>query len=204
MDLLQNMTITGKGDVHMGMGEASACCIGMIAECRNSGRLVMVMGNGGSSAIALHLQNDLCASVGVRSLVLTDVPLLTALSNDFGYEFAYQQQVKLWAGGCGLLIAISSSGCSENILNAVTEARRHGVRVITLTGFSENNPLRVMGDCNFHIASSSYGEVEVAHALLSHYLTDTARDHLESGDAAQNAVPSSANPFQDGAGPNPR
>lgn len=200
MGLLQAMATTGRGSAPLAAEDAFAMCTGMILECKDKGGLVMVIGNGGSSAIALHLQNDLCASVGVRCLGLTDIPLLTALSNDYGYKYAYQQQVTLWAGARDVLVAISSSGCSENILNAVAEARQHGAGVITLTGFSENNPLRAMGDCNFHIPSHSYGEVEVAHSLLSHYISDSARAAVMSGEAAQGVASSPAAPRRGDAG----
>ncbi len=142
------------------------------AECRK----VMVVGNGGSAAIASHIQNDICKALGTRALVFTEQPLLTALANDDGYEGAYESMTRLWAVERDLLIAISSSGRSPNILRAVTAARAAGCRVVTLSGFAADNPLRATGDVNFHVASHSYGLVETAHAALGQYFTDAVKD----------------------------
>ena len=75
-----------------------------------------------------------------------------------------------------LLIAISSSGQSENILRCVRAAQKAGARIVTLSGFAANNPLRALGDVNFYIPSNSYGHVELAHAALSQFLTDALKD----------------------------
>jgi D-sedoheptulose 7-phosphate isomerase len=72
-----------------------------------------------------------------------------------------------------ILIAISSSGQSENILNAVNAAKKKGLFVITMSGFSEKNPLRNLGDLNFYVPSKSYGHVEIAHLIICHTILDT-------------------------------
>jgi D-sedoheptulose 7-phosphate isomerase len=82
--------------------------------------------------------------------------------------------VRLWAGGDDCLVAISSSGASTNIHRAVTMARDAGCRIVTLSGFEPDNGLRTLGDFNFYVASRHYGEVEAAHHMLGHFLTDTA------------------------------
>jgi D-sedoheptulose 7-phosphate isomerase len=135
---------------------------------------VLIVGNGGSAAIASHMQNDLCKAVGIPALVFNEAPLLTALSNDLGYEVAFEQQVKMWATPADLLIAISSSGQSANILRAVKMAHEVGCPVITFSGFRADNPLRQMGKLNFFVASETYGYVELIHSILLHFLTDSA------------------------------
>jgi len=137
---------------------------------------IMIIGNGGSAAIASHIHNDLCKSLGVQALVFTETPLLTALSNDINYEVAYQMQVELWAKENDLLIAISSSGKSENIIKAVNSAKERKCKVITFSGFSENNPLRQMGDINIYVPDSSYGYVEEMHSVITHFITDCAAE----------------------------
>lgn len=146
----------------------------VIDEILQNGRKVMVIGNGGSAAIASHVHNDLCKAVGVRALVFNELPLLTALSNDHGYGRVFEKPVRLWAEPNDLLFAISSSGQSENILLAVQAARDKGCAVMTFSGFSSKNPLRQMGDLNFYVPSLSYGEVEVSHLALLHFVTDRA------------------------------
>jgi D-sedoheptulose 7-phosphate isomerase len=145
----------------------------MLATGASSGK-VMVIGNGGSAAIASHMQNDVCKAVGVRSLVFNEQPLLTALANDDGYEAIFETPVRLWAEPGDVLVAISSSGRSENILRAVQAATERCCEVVTFSGFDENNPLRSMGSVNFHVASAVYGLVENVHGAITHFMTDRA------------------------------
>jgi len=155
--------------------DGARAALDLIQSTKTNRRKAMVIGNGGSAAIASHLQNDLCKSVGMHALVFTEQPLLTALANDDGYQTAYQALVKLWAAPGDLLIAISSSGRSENILRSARSAREAGCRIITLSGFAADNPLRQMGDVNFYVSSPDYGPVEVIHAALAQYLADALR-----------------------------
>ena len=135
---------------------------------------VMLIGNGGSAAIASHVQNDICKAAGVPALVFTETSLLTALSNDDGYETAFDYQVGLFARSGDILIVISSSGKSENLLRASRTGAAKGCFVMTLTGFSADNPLKRLGDLNVYVPSSHYGYVESAHAVLLHAVTDRA------------------------------
>ena len=144
----------------------------LLWKTKATGASVFVVGNGGSAAIASHLQNDLCKAAGIPSMVFTEQPLLTALSNDDGYETAYESLVRLWSKPGDVLIAISSSGCSENIIRAVRAAKAAGCRVITLSGFGLDNPLRALGDINYYVPSQEYGPVEVVHATICQYFTD--------------------------------
>ncbi len=137
-------------------------------------RKVMLIGNGGSAAIVSHMQNDLCKSVGVRAMVFNEPPLLTALANDHGYGYAFERLVELWADPGDLMLAMSSSGRSENILRAVWAALERRCQVMTFSGFRADNPLRKMGDLNFYVPAQAYGYVEVAHTALVHLLTDSA------------------------------
>ncbi len=144
----------------------------LILAARSAPRKVMVVGNGGSAAIASHLQTDLAHGLGVRALVFTEPSTLTAQANDHGYENAYRNLTDLWTEAGDLLVAISSSGRSANILNACQAARAKRAKLITFSGFSADNPLRLLGDLNFYVSSSQYGTVESAHAVLIHHLTD--------------------------------
>lgn len=144
---------------------------------KSKGRKIIVIGNGGSAAIASHMQNDLCKAVGVRSIVFNEAPLLSALSNDLSYAEAFEVLVDLWAEDGDTLIAISSSGQSENIIRAADLAKKKGCSIITLSGFKNDNPLRSRGTVNFYVPSDQYGFVELGHSILTHYLSDTAKDY---------------------------
>lgn len=107
-------------------------------------------------------------------MVFTEASALTALANDYGYECVFERPVELWADADDLLVAISSSGQSENILRAARAASARNCRVITLSGFSADNPLRRLGNLNFYVPSPEYGYVELAHSVITHFLTDYA------------------------------
>jgi D-sedoheptulose 7-phosphate isomerase len=101
-----------------------------------------------------------------------DGAVLTCLGNDLGYENVFARQIE-WHGRAGdVLIAISSSGKSPNILNGVQAARSQGGTIVTFSGFREDNPLRKAGDVNFYVRAMEYGFVEVAHQAILHAILD--------------------------------
>jgi D-sedoheptulose 7-phosphate isomerase len=145
-----------------------------IREAHVHGGKVMFIGNGGSAAISSHLAIDYLKNGGFRATAFNDAATLTALGNDFGYDKVFAKQLELHAHSGDVLVAISSSGRSANILNAVDVARNSNCRVATFSGFSEENELRRRGDVNFYVRSDVYGFVEVAHLALCHASFDIA------------------------------
>ena len=135
---------------------------------------VMFVGNGGSAGIASHMAIDYSKNGRTPALAFNDGAALTCLSNDLGYANVFSEQIRLHAHPGDMLIAISSSGTSSSILNAVDEARQLSCTVITMSGFDENNPLRKMGDINWYVQSPEYGFVEILHLTLCHAILDTA------------------------------
>jgi D-sedoheptulose 7-phosphate isomerase len=175
-DLMSRIEATDPAGTVMSLDEAAERAVRRVLETRGSGNKVVLVGNGGSASIAGHMEMDLCNRVRIRATVFNDPPVLTALANDHGYASAFERMVGLWAESGDCLVAISSSGQSENILRAVEAGRERGCAVITFSGFSATNPLRRLGDFNFYVASREYGEVEVAHHALGHFLTDQAAE----------------------------
>ena len=139
-----------------------------------SGNKVMFIGNGGSAGTASHMAIDYSKNGNIRSQAFNDSSALTCLGNDLGYENVFAKQIELHARSGDLLVAISSSGNSENILNGVERAREAGCKVITLSGFGEDNKLRGLGDTNFYVPSQEYGFVEITHLALCHAVVDFA------------------------------
>ena len=137
---------------------------------------VMFIGNGGSAGIASHQAIDFWKNGGIPSINFNDASQLTCLSNDYGYEYVFEKPITMFGKKGDILIAISSSGTSENILNAVQAAKEKDLFVITMSGFSKENPLRALGDINFYVPSEVYGHVEIAHLILSHTILDTHMD----------------------------
>ena len=146
--------------------------LSLLRGVQQRGGCVYLIGNGGSAAIVAHVQNDLVNKGRLRAHVLHEASLLTCMSNDYGYEQAYAEILERVLRPDDVLIAVSSSGRSKNILNAVEVARSRGAHILTLTGFTPENPLRASGHVNVWLPSSDYGEVEIGHQLVLHYLAD--------------------------------
>lgn len=139
----------------------------------DAGRKVMFIGNGGSAAIASHQSVDYWKNGGMRAIAFNDSSLLTCLGNDYGYQHVFEKPIEMFADEGDVLIAISSSGRSENILRGCKAGLAKGCDLVTLSGFKPDNPLRAMGLVNFYAASSSYGHVEIIHLALCHCVVDT-------------------------------
>ena len=138
-----------------------------------------------------HMAIDLCKNGGIRALAFNDAAAITCLSNDYSYDQVFSRQISLHAVSGDVLIAISSSGNSANILNAVTAAKEQGCRVITMSGFDPDNRLRGRGDFNAYVPSHEYGFVEIMHHCLSHAITDLSmgwRSVAEHGECLANEV----------------
>lgn len=138
-----------------------------------SGQKIIFIGNGGSAAISSHMAVDFWKNGGMKAISFNDGPQLTCIGNDYGYKHVFEKPIEMFADSGDVLIAISSSGRSENILLGVKAAGLKGCRTITLSGFDENNPLSSMGEFNFYVPSKSYGPVEVIHHSICHCIIDT-------------------------------
>ena len=146
--------------------------IGNIFQATERGNRIFFIGNGGSAGICTHSANDYAKNGGFRSMALHDGAVLTCLGNDFGFEYIFSKQLEFQATRGDVLIALSSSGRSADILNAVEQAKSMGMYVCTFSGFLSTNPLRSMGDMNWYIESEEYGFVELAHQVLIHSALD--------------------------------
>jgi D-sedoheptulose 7-phosphate isomerase len=153
-------------------------CEGIESVCRvvqrqsQAGGKIISIGNGGSAVIASHIAVDYWKNGHMAALSFNDGALLTCVSNDFGYEHVFEKPIEFFAHDGDVLFAISSSGKSENILRGARAARLRGCRVITLSGFDSDNPLRSLGTYNFYVPSHEYGAVEVAHQYICHCILD--------------------------------
>ena len=172
--LLLTIEATGQQGASMSLEDGTEQAVRMILDAKKASRKVLLAGNGGSSAIVSHVQNDLCKTVGVKAMVFTEQPLLTALANDEGYGSVFEWPIGLWAEPDDVFMTVSSSGQSENIVRGLAAAKEAGCKIITMSGFNPDNASRTMGDLNFYVGSSVYGFVETAHTALAHYLSNMA------------------------------
>jgi D-sedoheptulose 7-phosphate isomerase len=150
---------------------------GVLLEARSRGAAVFFIGNGGSAATASHFANDLAIGTCTwekpfRVTSLTDnVPVLTALANDLGYEEVFVRQLQIMLRPGDVLVAISASGNSPNVLRAVEYANLHEAITVGLTGF-DGGRLRQIVKVSVHVPTGhgEYGPVEDAHMVLDHLL----------------------------------
>jgi len=127
------------------------------------GRKVILVGNGGSAAMASHVAVDLTKTAGIRAVTFNEADLLTCFANDYGYPLWVEKALEFYADPGDAAVLISSSGRSPNIINGATAARARGLHVVTFSGFDADNPLRSLGELNFWVNSRSYNVVEMAH-----------------------------------------
>ena len=137
----------------------------MVEETRDLNGKVIIVGNGGSAAMASHVAVDLTKAAEVRAINFNEADLITCFANDYGYENWVTEALAAYADPNDLVILISSSGQSKNIVNAAKKTKLAGMNLITLSGFSESNPLRKIGDINFWLDSDNYNFVEMTHHI---------------------------------------
>ena len=138
----------------------------LLMDVHSQKKKVLIFGNGGSAAISSHFSVDLTKNAGLRCVNFNEADLITCFANDYGFERWVEKAVDFYGDEGDLLIVISSSGSSKNMLNGVKAARNGNFRaVVTLSGFAENNPLRQLGDINLWINSRAYNFVENIHQV---------------------------------------
>tara|TARA_B110000881_G_scaffold197985_1_gene194481 strand:- start:1355 stop:1933 length:579 start_codon:yes stop_codon:yes gene_type:complete len=135
-----------------------------LVKASENGKKVIIVGNGGSAAMASHISVDLTKNAGIRSINFNEPDLITCFANDYGYEHWLEKAVEFYGDKGDVFIGISSSGSSENILNGCRAAREKKFsKVITFSGMNFENPLRKLGDINLWVNSKAYNHIENIH-----------------------------------------
>lgn len=147
LDLLKKYVLTNNGDI-------------------------IILGNGGSNAIASHIAEDYTKALGKKSICFSDAARLTCYANDYGYENAFVQFLKEFSSTESLVILISSSGNSANILKCAEYCKTKNIKYVILSGFEKNNKLNREHEqsalLSFWIDSKDYGIVECSHEIILH------------------------------------
>jgi D-sedoheptulose 7-phosphate isomerase len=146
-----------------------------LLDARERGATVFFIGNGGSAATASHFANDLAIGTNhydkpFRAISLTDnVPIITALANDFGYEEIFVRQLRILGKKGDVLVGISASGNSPNLLKAFDHARSAGIKTVAITAF-DGGKMKTLADEGIHIPTElkEYGPAEDAHMVIDH------------------------------------
>ncbi len=131
----------------------------------NKKNKIILAGNGGSASMASHVAVDFTKFLKIRSVNFNEPNLLTCFANDYGYENWVKEALKAYAIKGDLVILISSSGQSKNLVNGALTAKKMGLKLITLTGFKKNNPLSKIGDINLWADSKTYNIIEMTHHI---------------------------------------
>jgi len=138
----------------------------LLLDVSSNNKKVLIFGNGGSAAIASHFSVDLTKNAKLRCLNFNEANLITCFANDYGFDHWVEKAVDFYGDDGDLLIVISSSGRSENMLNGVRAARKGNFSsVVTLSGFTHDNPLKQLGDVNLWVDSKAYNFVENIHQI---------------------------------------
>jgi D-sedoheptulose 7-phosphate isomerase len=137
----------------------------ILTEIKKKRKKVILVGNGGSAAMASHVSVDLTKICKIRTINFNEAALLTCFANDYGYENWVQKALSFYADKGDLLICISSSGQSKNIINGAKFAKKIGCKVVTLTGFEKKNKVKKIGHVNLWLNSKNYNLVEMTHHI---------------------------------------
>ena len=131
----------------------------------DNGGKTMAMGNGASASISSHISTDLSKGAGIRTVNFNDANLITALSNDYGYENWMAKAVEMYGESGDIVILVSSSGRSKNVVKAANIAKEMDIKIVTFSGFKEDNPLKQTGDINLWVDSKAYNIIENIHMI---------------------------------------
>ena len=143
--------------------------------------LIFFCGNGASASMAEHMSHDWFQNAVVNTTTCAEVSHITAISNDIDYAHVFSYRIGRILSEKDMLVGISSSGNSPNIVNAIEAARKNGAFTISVSGKKEDNKIRHMGDLNFYVPLETYGEVESAHAVVLHAALDYFLDKYMGG-----------------------
>lgn len=174
--LLDHISITDNVFNQYEYGDGLHKMVELIKKCKTERGCLYICGNGGSAGIAQHMTADYLKNGGVRTYNMYGQSTITCISNDLTYEYVFCKQLEMLANSDDILIAISSSGESENIVKAIHTMQSLGGKIITFTGFQSGNRIRLMGDYNVYVPTEHYGMVESIHNLILQQIVDVIVD----------------------------
>ena len=168
-DVLRSLIATDHTGATIDYNHAFECWKNNALKVRSARQKVFLVGNGASASMASHIAADLAKNAHIYAEVFSDLSLITAIANDISYEEVFAEPVRRRMVSGDMLIAISSSGQSPNIIRAIKEAKRMGGQVVTLSAMRSENLSRKEGDLNFFVPAKTYGMAESCHATILHY-----------------------------------
>lgn len=178
---LSGISITDKEGREISLNEGFEKWVDESEKRKNNRGFFFFCGNGASATMAEHLSHDCFQNAGFLTETVSETSHITAISNDISYEDVFSYRIGKMLSEKDMLITISSSGNSPNILKAIRTADDLGVYVVTLSGKEKDNQSRKLGDLNFYVPLDTYGMVESAHAVMLHCWLDMYMDKYLKG-----------------------
>lgn len=172
LQTLRALSVRDRTGAELEPNEGFSRWCALTLRLRENRRAIYLIGNGASASMASHFAADLAKNGHLHTEVFSDLSLITAISNDISFEQVFAEPLKRRAAEGDMLIAISSSGKSPNVLAAARVARDRGLTLVTLSAMSPDNPLRKSGDLNFYVPARQYGFAESSHAVILHNYMD--------------------------------
>ena len=179
-DILLSLSFSGIDGAQYSVEEGFHMWQELTYEARSRKNTIYLIGNGASASMASHFAADLAKNAHLHTEIFSDLSLITAISNDMGYEWVFAEPLRRRAKKRDILVAISSSGYSQNIIRAVEIAQKSGLKVITLSAMSPDNPLRTKGFVNAYVPAETYGFAETCHAAILHHWMDLVEARVVS------------------------
>ena len=186
MEHIQNYILALQQTIDQLPRQLIADVVDVLQDARIRGSNIFIMGNGGSASTASHFVCDLAKNTRCEGLphfrvigLADNMAILTAYANDEGYESVFAQQLANLVQPKDVVIAISASGNSKNVLNAIEEAQKHDVVTIGFTGF-DGGRLGQIVNINIHVKSDVIEHVEDIHLMLEHVIVKTIKERTRS------------------------
>jgi len=156
----------------LGVDEGFAELLNQTKKVRNENNTLYLVGNGASASMASHMAADFAKNGRIKTQVFTDLSLITAIANDISFNEIFAEPIRFQMVENDMLVAISSSGNSKNVIRACEECRKKNGKIITLSAMKRDNALQSLGDINIYIPAQTYGWAESGHAAILHYWMD--------------------------------
>ncbi len=169
---LSGMQATINGDMPVNCDQAFDLWCDSTEDVRQAERVIYLMGNGASASMASHFAADLAKNADLHTQVFTDVSLITAVANDLSYDMVFVAPLRRRLKAGDMVVAISSSGSSPNVVKAAEFAVSREATLVTLTAMQPTNALRQLGTLSFWLPADTYGMAETGHAAILHYWMD--------------------------------
>jgi D-sedoheptulose 7-phosphate isomerase len=169
---LNDLAITDNSGRQLTVEDGFERWVAITHDVQTRGQNLYLIGNGASASMASHFAADACKNGRLRAQAFNDAALLTATANDDVYEEVFALPLDRMARAGDLLIAISSSGSSPNIVRALERAQAMRLRIVTLSGRNPDNPARRLGEVNVYVPNQRYGWIEPSHHVVLHYWLD--------------------------------